>query len=225
MKYLFLILLIPALGWGQFNPIFFNSGQANYLRFTQEFENAYWKKNISPVTNGAQVTANSINAPDGALTADTFFNNSGGGNVTLIYDNNIRISSGQTYTFSIYAKAGTSGTFQLSARGATFGTEVYANFDLVNGLVTKIGTLTLAKMQLDNNGWYRCVMTGSATARGIGSIVIGLVRLTTSTRQDFALSTNNCYIWGAKVQTGGTATDYKNEFTQVVYSGASPITP
>ena len=207
-----------------FNPIFFGA-EPTLLRYTQEFDNAYWKTDVSGTgsTNSISVTPNLISAPNATLTADKLLCNSL--NLCLLYENEIRVIAGQLYTISIYAKAGSSGFFQICGRTARFGLEVYANFDLINGTVTKKGTNTLAIIELDNNGWYRCAISGIATSRGVGAITFGLVANATSSRQDYAISSNEAYVWGVKIQEGGTATDYKNEFTQVFYSGASPVTP
>lgn len=209
------------------NPIhFYEFGKQVFLKFTQQFDNSYWKQDTSQILNSSSVSANVITAADTTSTADKLYvTGTPIDSVCLIYDNEFRIISGTTYTISVYAKAGASGILQICGRQARFGSEIYANFDLINGIVTKTGTGTLAKMQLDNNGWYRCVVTGVAIATGTGAISIGIVELPTSSRQNKAVAGNEIYIWGAKIQTGGTATDYKNEFTQVTYSGASPITP
>jgi len=224
MKKLFLFLLLfTTYSYSQLNPIFFGASE-RLLRFTQEFANPYWKTTASGVGNSPAIASNVINAPDGTLTADRFYTTAN--LVCSIYENEIYIKSGQRYTMSFYAKAGASGFFQIYGRGGTFTSLViYANFDLINGIVTAKGAGTLAVMQLDNNGWYRCAISAVATARGIGGMAIGVVKNSTSPRQDTSTLGNECYIWGAKIERGGTATNYKNEFTQVTYTGASPITP
>ena len=208
------------------NPIqFYEFGKNVYLKFTQQFDNAYWLKVIPTVPlNSASITANSITAPDGTTTADKLFNNSGASRVCLFIDSQYRIQSGQTYTISIYAKAGVSGVFQLCGRDTPFGTQIFANFDLITGLVTLSGSSTTARMQLDNNGWYRCAITGTSIAKsGNGAMSIGVVATALTMRQHPSNPTDEVYLWGAKIEKGATATDYKNEFTQAVYTGASPL--
>jgi len=222
MKSLFLFLLIPYLSIAQFNPIFSGSSD-RFLRLTQEFDNPYWRTDAHPTDNSPAVNANIATSPDGSMTADRLYTTA---NFTCsLYENSIYIKSGERYTMSIYIKAGVSGFFQIYGRTGRFGTLIYANFDLVNGIVTLKGSGALATMQLDNNGWYRCAISGVATARGVGAMAIGVVANSTSGRQGVASLGDECYIWGAKIEKGGTATNYKNEFTQVTYTGASPITP
>lgn len=209
------------------NPIqFYEFGKNVYLKFTQQFDNAYWVKVLSGFTNFIAVTPNAITAPNGTLTADKIYNNSATINRAILYENQLRIRSGTQYAMSIYAKAGTHGFLQIYGRDTVFGTSnltAYANFDLVNGIVGTVGAGMTARMQLDNNGWYRCLLSGTTAQKGIGIFAVAVVDSLIAVKFGLAAANDEIYVWGAKVETGGTATDYKNEFTQAVYTGASPL--
>lgn len=209
------------------NPIqFYEFGKHVFLKFTQQFNNTYWKTVIAIPPNSVAVSANAVTAPDGTLTADRIYNSLGISTACVLYENNLRVQSGKTYSLSIYAKAGASGFLQIFGRDTTFGTSntySYANFDLINGLVTQIGAGMTARIQLDNNGWYRCMLSGTPIQKGIGIFGVGIVQNSNSGRLTWTSPGDELYIWGAKVELGATATDYKNEFTQTVYTGASPL--
>jgi hypothetical protein len=76
-------------------------GIRNLLSYTQEFDDSYWTKGVNTA-----VTANYGTAPDGTQTADrAVMPNSDGTYVRK----SISVTSGETYVFSVYARA-TAGT-------------------------------------------------------------------------------------------------------------------
>lgn len=84
----------------------------NLLTFTQEFANAAWTK-----TN-ATISANSVAAPDGTMTADTLTASAGNGTVLQTFT-----ASAVPYTFSIWLRRLTgTGNVQLTVDGTTFAT-------------------------------------------------------------------------------------------------------
>jgi len=209
-----------------FNPLqFYELGKQVFLRFTQEFSNVYWKKLISGV-NSATVTDNAIAAPDGTITADRLYNSTALVRNCIIYEDQFRIMTSIPYTLSVYAKASGLGILQIFGRDTVFGgmnTFSYANFDLVNGIVTSVGVGMSARIALDNNGWYRCLLSGNPISRGTGILGFAVVNSPTAPRQGNCDPSEGVYIWGAKIEKGTIATDYKNEFTGVIYTGASPL--
>lgn len=224
MKYL--LILLTSFCFGQFNPVqFYHHGRGNYLIYSQEFNNPYWSKALA-VTNSATVISNAITAPDGSMTADKLYNNLAGSSVCGIIELRYRVVISKSYAFSIYAKAGSSGFLQITGRDTGFGasnTYSYATFDLTNGTVGAVGVGMTARIQLDNNGWYRCVLVGTTTSRATGIMGIYVVPARTSGRFQNSNYLDEVYIWGAKIEEGTVATNYKNEFTQVIYTGASPL--
>jgi hypothetical protein len=84
--------------------------QRNLLRYTEEFDDAYWTKQLSTT-----VGRNNIVAPDGTLTARTF-------TPTVQYSNVQRMDSRPlgTYTFSVYMRVA-SGTRSINIGCSTDG--------------------------------------------------------------------------------------------------------
>lgn len=71
--------------------------------------------------------------------------------------------AGTTYSFSCEAKADTSTVIQLLTSSAAFGLDVWANFDLVNGVVGAKGAATIARITSAGAGRWICSITGAAT--------------------------------------------------------------
>ena len=136
-----------VLGWSPHNMC---------LR-SQEFDNATpWNP-----TTAVTVVANAIAAPDGTLTADRIVETAGTNNHQLIHSSASYLT-GETYTVSVYAKAGERNWLAIQSINAT----VADWFDLTNGVVgtsANGGVITPV-----GNGWYRCSITfvKNATAGG-----------------------------------------------------------
>jgi hypothetical protein len=81
----------------------------NFVRYSQDFTNAEWTK----LGTSLSVTGNTTIAPDGTLTADTL-NVSNNNNILYQSASTGFDLTGNTYTFSIYAKG--SGTFAMNVR-------------------------------------------------------------------------------------------------------------
>ena len=163
----------------------------NTALYSEQFDNAAWGK------ASATVTANSVVAPDGNTTADTF---SSTGTSSYVYQT--FTASAQTYTISVFAKAGTATSFRLDFVTVGFGLGGSCTFDLsagTAGSVTLYGGSTgfTPSIQKLGNGWYRCSLTGTATA--------------TTWYNELALinnSGNNIYIWGAQLESSSYPTSY-----------------
>lgn len=69
---------------------------------------------------------------------------------------NTSVSTAQNGAISVYAKPGTGRYLQISA--PTLGSDVYANFDLKKGKVTKIGRINRAQIEPGLHGSWRCVL-------------------------------------------------------------------
>jgi hypothetical protein len=81
----------------------------NFVRYSQDFTNGAWVK----LGTSLSVTGNTTIAPDGTLTADTL-NVSNNNNILYQSASTGFDFTGNTYTFSIYAKG--SGTFAMNVR-------------------------------------------------------------------------------------------------------------
>ena len=150
-------------------------------------------------------------APDGTQTACYAFLNSG-----IAYNINdgsgLSISSiaytAQTYTWSVYAKAGAL-SILMFRNNWTGGNP---QFNLLTGAVTQ-GSGT-SSMTLIGNGWYRCVNTYTVTTSTNG---ISLRPYAATGNGD---GISGVYLWGIQVEAGSFATSYVDTTTAQVTRNA-----
>jgi hypothetical protein len=173
------------------------------LQYSEQFDNATWTKSAT------SVTANSAISPSGLTNADTLTGD-GTLNIHLIAQSGSAIN-GVTYTHSIYAKKGTNNFIQLAGTGVIYtGNNVFANFDLNNGVVGSVGAGCTATITDVGNGWFRCTMTATATSTTTGNVIFPcLVSSATSARAEFNTLSTSVFLWGAQVVEGTDALPYQ----------------
>jgi hypothetical protein len=174
----------------------------NLVTWSEMFSDVAWLK------VNTTITPNTTIAPNGTLTANTL---SGDGtfNAHLLAQTGGGIN-GVTYTHSVYAKKGSNNFIQLTGTGAIYtANNVFANFDLNNGVVGSVGAGSTATITNVGNGWYRCTMTATATATASGSaLLLCLPSSATSARAEPNSLTTNVFIWGAQLVEGTDAKPY-----------------
>ncbi len=120
--------------------------------------------------------------------------------------------SGDTYTYSIFAKKNENDWFQLMFSASAFDAESYANFDLNNGVVGNKGTSTTANITYYGNGWYRCSITCTASTSVTTTYELLTTNNTNSGRYpsyQSSAAVNVCFLWGAQLVEGTEALDYQ----------------
>jgi len=173
----------------------------NLLTYSEQFDNAAWTKVNS------SITANAIVAPDGTLTGDKLVEDTTASANHVVRPTTVSVTSGTTYTYSIFVKAGERTQFQIG-----FGTENSAfaaanvQFTLTglgtSTVITGSPTFSIAPV---GNGWYRCTATATATATASAFIRNYLVSGTNLYTGD---GYSGLYIWGAQLEAGAFATSY-----------------
>jgi len=162
----------------------------NLLSYSEQFDNAAWTKNNSIVT------ANSIAAPNGTITADLITSN--GISETGIF---VITSFTGTNTWSVYAKKGTGRYLVLNTNTPLIATK----FDLQDGVI--VGTPSVGatpSIESVGNGWYRCIITSSIAENRFTVFITN-----NTTTDDFTSSIGlSYYLWGAQVNIGATAKPY-----------------
>lgn len=190
-------LNVPRLSYmyGSCPALLLEPQRTNLALQSESFDNASWVKDFS------SVTANTTTSPDGNTNADTYTGN-GTTSVKLLYQG-ISVTNGTTYTSSIYAKKNTNNFIQILTSSAAFGANFWANFDLNSGVVGSVGSSATAKIESVGNGWYRCSITGTATATGTYSNAIySLITSATSTRSESNSLSTSVFVYGAQFEVG-----------------------
>ena len=173
--------------------------RTNLVLRSEEFDNASWAKVNSTVT------ANSITAPNGALTADTLVEDTAT-STHVAQQGSFNVTSGTTYTLSCYAKPAGRNFIQLLLVGG-FVTTVFAIVDITNGTVgTTAGSPTVTAVNA-GNGWYRISITATATATTTTFVQL---RPAASSGTGFYQGdgTSGIYVWGAQLEEGAFPTSY-----------------
>lgn len=181
----------------------------NRIINSQNFQGANW------TPTGVEITANDAISPDGNKTASKLIEAVGDGVTpsarTLTTAVTFASVIGEPYTFSQWFKANTGSVVQLAAL-ASVSPAQYANFDLVNGKITRSSPRLLqANMEKFPNGWYRCSITISPTAAGDPQFTAALVNGNTAaeaTPAYAATSVGSVYTWGGQAERAAGYTSY-----------------
>jgi hypothetical protein len=172
----------------------------NLIQQSETFDNAGWTKQ-----NNITVTANTITAPNGTLTADTLEKASGSGGVGFYYI----VSSTNTFEqltnfFYVKYKSGSGIVWLLGKNSGTF-----AFYDVINGTALSATGGMTTSIESVGNGWYKCIFSqtyvgATSTEFGIGlCLVDGTPNYNATTA-----ATQSAYIWGAQSSISSTAKPY-----------------
>jgi hypothetical protein len=187
------------------------SAAVNLLTYSEQFDNAAWVK------SNATITANTIVAPDGALTGDKLVENTAS-STHFARQTVSGTTNANALTYTVYVKAGGRTSVRLAIQEATtFTRQTVCVFNLSTGLAgtpNNIGGAgsASASMTAVGNGWYRCTLT--TTLGGSDSNVFAWIYAVTNVGFTYTGDgTSGIFIWGAQLEAGAFATSYMGETT------------
>ena len=182
--------------------------RTNLLTYSEQFDNAAWTK------VAASISANAVTAPDGALTADKFVEDTATAAHQLVCATPVNAST--AYTFSVFAKNAGRRYLRISfSSGVPFPAETGHIFDLQSGTIygTPIGSAT-ASITAVGGEWYRCVITATSSDSGVLNTVVRLFNKDIGSTYT-GDGTSGIYLWGAQLEAGNFPTSYiKTEAAQ-----------
>ena len=146
-------------------------------------------------------------APDGTLTADKLIENTSNTQHT-IYDN-VAWTTGQDYSFSVFAKKGERNILAIVFPYTSFGAWKYASFNLDTGATITVDSGVTASIESLPNGWYRCIATATTNATTSADMAIKMQTVGSSQGESYqGDGSSGFYIWGAMLEQQSYATSY-----------------
>ena len=182
---------------GQSEGLLIEAQATNLARYSSDI--ASWNS-----TSTVNLTSNAGIAPNGQLEADLIVFPSSASQ-HYVYDNTISLTSGTTYTTSVYVKSAGQRYFQMCGNSSGWG-YTGANFDLeaVSSVNINSATSTITAV---GNGWYRLTVTMAAAATTTGGVI--LIGVGSSTAAHFAATAGDDYsgvlCWGFQTEVGSAA--------------------
>jgi hypothetical protein len=164
----------------------------NLLTYSEQFDNAAWTK------ADATVTANTQVAPDGTTTMDKLVENTANSThytyITRSY------TSGETLTYSVFAKAAERFIFRLSLPLELGAGQAQFNLTTKTATVT-VGASTVARIEEIGGGIFRCSISVTATESNTRQFTIQL-NDNSGTQIYTGDGTSGLFIWGAQLEVG-----------------------
>ena len=175
--------------------------RTNLLLRSEEFDNASWAK--SNIT----ISANSVSAPNGTVTADTLTDSSDGAAVAhSVITPTQSFTSGLAYTISVYAQAGSLAGVAFIFPSAAFTSSLNARFNISTGTIQNLDSGLTGSITAVGGGWYRCSATATATATASNTVQIRTATASSSFYQ--GNGTGTIYLWGAQLEQSSTVGEY-----------------
>jgi hypothetical protein len=148
-------------------------------------------------------TAASGTAPDGTNTAWELKDTVDVSSVPHALRQSVSITSGVTYTFTWWAKAGTLSETGTSFAAAGFTSALTCRISLTNGSVLSTSAGLTTNAVAFPNGWYRCSATATATASASTAFDIRIMNGGTTYQGD---GNGTILVWGAQLEAGAFPT-------------------
>ncbi len=201
------------------NGLLVEEARTNLCLQSQTFGNAAWTQNATTVS------ADSIAAPDGTLTADAIVENTS--NAIHRTDQTGITTAAVAYVYSCYAKAIGSRQLFMNADGLMSASAAF-NLTGSGSVVGTAGTAPnlAATIVALANGWYRCAVIGTASA-ATSLVWLQINRSSFNSPGDDTYvgdGVSGLYVWGAQLEAGAFATSYIPTTSGSVTRAADNIT-
>ncbi len=195
--------------------ILIEPASTNLATYSEDFTNAAWTVSITNCT----VTANTTNSPFNAAGADSLLQTTAAGEHYL-FRNFAGLTTGQTYTYSIFVKKNNVSTVRLMASTDSAIYAIRLNMDtgiVITDTDTSAGTIYHAVTKYVTNGWYRLEIT--VTGLVGTSIRTRIQHISVSNETVFiGVATNGIYLFGAQLEQLDRSSSY------IPATGASSVT-
>jgi hypothetical protein len=167
--------------------------RTNLIKNSEYLNGVEWNGKIN-VSFGTNQTI----SPEGLLNSASIIENTTNGSHFAYED--FTLTSGTTYTISIYAKKnGTNRNLRFSDGGLGWSSGFTALFNLT------AGTATGGDIESVGNDWYRCSVTGTTNATTCRLIIYSTLNDATSYQGD---GTSGVFLYGFQIEQGSYATSY-----------------
>jgi hypothetical protein len=189
-------LNVPRLtyqnGGGGCPSLLLEKQSTNLITYSEDFSGATW------TNEDIIVSTNQTISPDGTQNADKLIAN------TTTLDHSIyQTSTGNTRTFSVYAKAGEYNYIFLGSNNNIASDGAF--FNLSNGTISQNTSGLTASIESVGNGWYRCIVSSTSWP----TIYTIICLSTNGTSLQFTgNNTSGIYVWGAQVEQSSYPTSY-----------------
>jgi len=171
--------------------------RTNLLTYSEEFDNAAWSKTRSTIT------ANTAISPDGTQNADTYTDTTFTNNNNF-FDRLVASTVGQSYTNSIFVKAGSAPYVFIGIYDSP--TSYVAIFNPNTGVFTSTTSGITSLAVAYNDGWYRIIVTRTAANTGIYPF-FGVCELSNTVIYS-GVGSYTAYIWGVQLEESSYPTSY-----------------
>jgi hypothetical protein len=175
--------------------------KTNYITYSNEFENVAWVKTLATITD------NNVTGIDGTTSASLLNDNNSGGTGGVRVDETAFVVQSGDNVISIYAKKGTLDWLRIQTFNYDAGGNGSIDFDLDNGVLGTINTIT-GSIESAPNGFYKCSVYFNTTSDLNGAIRIWLMTADNTTASTPLDGTSNIYITSAQQEAGTYGTSY-----------------